>query len=63
MNKSISDNINEKKASLFRSFAATAVFASAVVFSTQSSAEEVTIGIGTQNTTTNTVTGVLSSRN
>ncbi len=57
MNKSISDNINAKKTSLFRSFAATAMFASAVVFSTQSSAEEVTIGIGTQNTTTNTVTG------
>lgn len=56
MNKSISDNINAKKASLFRSFAA-ALLASAVVFSAQSSAEEVTIGIGTQNTTTNTVTG------
>lgn len=57
MNEFLLNHLSSKKSFLIRSFAASAVFVSAIFFTAQSGAEEITIGIGTQNTTTNTVTG------
>lgn len=57
MNPSILNNSNSNKSILIKSFAASAVFVITLFVTAQSGAEEITIGIGTQNTTTNTVTG------
>lgn len=56
MTKRLSSKATDKTASLFKGFLLTVVLASTALVTAQAGAEVVKIGIGTQNTTTNTVT-------